>query len=693
MSRSTANNSDLILYSVRNDGFAHTLFMIASAKVAPALRQFSRIRIDRPEHLVGIVRLNDFFREDGEAHEYVNSYEGIYQLLMVARVIGVEDEYIARAIHNIHADSLLSSCDLGYLWLLNRECPLLGNIPYYLKQVKTSDDYKRLIVDIAAILRNDSVQLVEAMCYFESINFASLFDNVDTETLQTCQLLDTFRRITASEVMLINPFAIEDYFRYAPQTGGAWSIPKYATKLRPGDRTIVSKADALRCFQEFTFGILDKPVQGAGTFPWDNVVVSGGSLALILDPTVDISRARQSDLDLFVHGKNHDERLRVLQELLRWFDGPDTYYAIIGCVVSVYIVGMKRKIQIVSSISNSKYEVIGRFDTSHVQWCYVDGDFYGTPAACESLRTRRTRCVKLGRAKAARFVKAMVRGYSVAHSDELRDHFNMDALVDPTNNITAQAIRDMSGWYYPERMPELDSDEEEAFIMNRVEKDAGATAVCRNSVDVLKYVVVGGNFDVDYKPLDYTTFNPANICPIHFGRYGPARSLRTIRGYAKVQSGRVRVRSVIMGEVYIEIEVDNPDPQGYAVFCANIDSVVCPGATAVYPCNDERIVMRVSQQQAKTLAVNGGTMLYNQRGLPMDIMSELRQGDDVIVTFAICAARGPRGIAVDFNVTRVIKFTPHGGAPAADSASSASSESEETLSDTDSDDGNIGYTD
>lgn len=112
---------------------------------------------------------------------------------------------------------------------------------------------------------------------------------------------------------------------------------------------------------------------------WDNVILAGGLINLLLHKSLLDNNVSNYDIDLFIYGTKKEKKNK-LKELLKFFSikNKNVYYVFrTKNIVEVYIPD-KPTIQIILSSKFTIDSILLNFDLSHVKVCYDGKTFYGT---------------------------------------------------------------------------------------------------------------------------------------------------------------------------------------------------------------------------------------------------------------------------------------------------------------------------
>lgn len=164
---------------------------------------------------------------------------------------------------------------------------------------------------------------------------------------------------------------------------------------------------------------------GAVKFPWTNVVIAGGFVVHLITHARWLpleAATRGMDVDLWVTGcVDADGTLRLVSPVIEYFVQWCWYHKRklhmhkkTSAVLTLQIEGVPMHIQIVACKQRFAYEVVHRFDLSHLEWIYKDGQIYGSAAAIRACETRISQ-IKGSRRVVyyERVAKALHRGFDV----------------------------------------------------------------------------------------------------------------------------------------------------------------------------------------------------------------------------------------------------------------------------------------
>lgn len=559
-----------------------------------------------------------------------------------------------------------------YMYLVATVFEELVDFRRYFRLANDPFDMVARAVTLKEIKSNSSL-FIGMLKFFHEFKFELCFDmNNDKVQAKIDQLKK--EREKCGHLFLVNPHEHAEFFAHTPNTQDVWSAKAVTVVDRPnaGANTIVDMSTAMTRFNQFTCGAFDKPLNPtlpADTkFPWANVAFAGGGAAKILSADYNAKNARQSDVDIFTIGETFEDRNRVFHQLIQWFDtsklegGARTYYAIRGSVLTIYIKDVQRKFQIVSSNAKNIYDVIGRFDLTHIQWALHQGRFYGTPQAAYAMREKITRFNNVRAIKAYRMVKAMYCGYDVEKSPEIMDKvIDLTSLVeDPTNMQLQTIIREFHGYYYPASMPSYESAEETQHILAMIGKDANATMVTDDPKFAINNVTVSGDFNNNYESISFTTFNAGAIMNKAQGRRVTRLLLRSKHGVMRLTSDFLTVTKTASDDQGITI-IMKSETEPFIEFTKQLEGAVYrmfrPGGVTHKLFNDAReTTFKIPRYSLDAQITRGFSCIRNQRGMALNIEEDVKVGDRIQIMFIIEIIMEEDKRQVNLKPIKFIKF-------------------------------------
>lgn len=526
----------------------------------------------------------------------------------------------------------------------------------------------------APVYTDNPLLYLGLITYYKTFDFNTCFNENNDEVQKKVELL-TKQRNDLSELFLVKPYEyLEPYLRLAPSNEDVWSCEDISVvqKGEYGTPAVVDAATLKQRFSEFTLGVFDKsPNPNAKPFPFANVAFAGGSIAKLVSTNYNEKNAKQSDIDMFIFASSYAERSRVFEEVLDWFKSVDsegrseTYYAIIGSVVSVYIKNKARKFQIISINSSTPFDVINHFDMTHIQWCIVDGVLQATPEACLTLCNKVTRFNNTGRVKIERLIKALHCGYSI-HKDKdvIAKYIDITNLIeDPDSQQLKRCVRGLYGYYYPYSQPAMDFEEEKQYHLCMIEKDSNATLVTDDPKFVLNNITIGGNFENDYESILFSTFNPAVVITGVAGNRVPKVTIKSKQGIIRLTTPIFKTQKVAVSDEGIVISVRVEDE--FREFCRVLETqvfrMIRNGAVSKHILTDENILtFKIPKYRLTAQQTRGVSCFRSQRGAPLNIEEDLVEGDDIQALFIINIVNDDDGDKyVELSPVKFVKYQKH----------------------------------
>jgi hypothetical protein len=495
-------------------------------------------------------------------------------------------------------------------------------------------------------------EYIDMLDFFTTYDLSLCFDGNNDEVQTKIELLKKDRKALWKQFM-IDPHTpyLADYFKHRICTLPVWSCTGISALPEPviGDNSLCDFETATLRVAEFTHNqFTDKVVKGTTVkFPHANVIFAGGAMAKLLAHKYDAKNARQSDVDLFIFAPTFAERSKVFEQVINWFDTfnttKTTYYALRGSVTTIYIKDLPRKFQIISMNSSTPYDVIGHFDTTHIQWCLWEGRFYGTAGSCLSMCDKVTRFNNTGKIKMERLIKALHCGYSIHKNERVLEVCDISKIIeDPESMQLKKMIRDLYGWYYPVSnnlfgSNGMDSEEELQHILCMIEKDANATIVTNNPIVVFNNITISGNFENDYESILYSTFNPVLIVARPLNNGMRRVRVRSKHGDVRLTTNIMKVTSVTNTDQGVEIKVTVED--AFREFCTQLETTVfhmfAAGNVNKHVLTDGILTFEITRYQIEMQQKSGVSCFRTQRGAALNIEEDLHVGDDIQVLFSV----------------------------------------------------------
>jgi hypothetical protein len=599
----------------------------------------------------------------------LSSHLEVMMVVNTARSIGLKDEKLYSGSFKGWTESRewVNLRLPEYMWVVWTMIEELVDFRKYVRLAHNPFDMVLRTLELPEV-KSDPANLFRAMMYFSEFKLELCFDmNNDKVQSHLTRLRADLER--TREHFLIDPHVHTGYFAATESAEEKWNCSQISavSPPSPGACTIVDMDTANERFLAFTCGLFKAPLNPRAViqFPWDNVVFAGGGATKILSADYNPKNARQSDVDLFIIGTTFEERKKALDEVIEWFNtfGEErsrSYYAIRGSVITIYVSGVNRKVQLISSNAKNVYEVIGKFDLTHIQWGMWRGRYYGTPQAAAAMRSKVTRFSNTRMIKPYRLIKAMTCGYSVEKSREICESIiDITSIVEGDNEQLQGILRDFHGYYYPTPLPDYDPEDELKHILAMICKDANASMATNDPSFVRQNVVVSGNFNDSYESISFTTFNPGLIMNKGQGRRITSTMVKTRHGTMRLTSDFLTIKRVVANEG-ISITMSAPSDQ-FIEFTklleGNVYRMFRQGGVTRKLFNESReITLTIPQHSVDAQISRGFSIIRNQRGLPLNIEEDLHPGDKVQFMFLVEMLMTDQVRAVNLKPIKFIKY-------------------------------------
>jgi len=408
----------------------------------------------------------------------------------------------------------------------------------------------------------------------------------------------------------------------------------------PALQSITNAATFAERFHEFTFGLFQKSLNpnAPKRFPWHGVVCAGGAIASLLESSS--APSASSDIDIFIL-KSHDTDRR-LHRIVEWFASPDTYFAVRGSVVSIYICGVPRVFQIVCGDFRSMYEVLARFDFSHVQWA-VDSTLMptGTGRAVRAFYRRATKMYMRRKSSFPRSVKALSRGYDIIVCDTSRALFENGQIEDLqrfTQNVQ-QCLIDSQAYWHPPASASTDVAARVRTVA-MIRKFEHTLLVLTDVDDVCGACIVGANFDNGYCVPSISKFDVRGVKNARGIRETFCGSIYGLGGRIELETPALTVATSTLsdsGDFSFRLIADDALKQFVEnIVCGELMRLHLPEGTKYTPLltKNGEITMQFSASKLEAAEQFQRDLLVNSDGTTNPMLT-LAAGDSVQVAFTI----------------------------------------------------------
>jgi len=563
-----------------------------------------------------------------------------------------------------------TSFDVRFIYLINQIVPGCVDFNHYAMSCLAAG---RNIYAATSQKLYTAVETVEMLIWYDSFDIKSLFtaNNKEVQT-QISTLLE--QKTECKKNYLLDPTESDDMFKFTNMNLSEdqyWKADGISLVKKPafGERTMATYQQFLRNFQHFTGGIFDKSpnpeIDSFQQFDWSGVCIAGGSgLQMMEEPYLP---KRSSDIDLFIYGPNAKQSSKKIQYLLNWFSSPKTYFGVIGSVISVYIVDYPRVIQIVCSNDSCIYDIISRFDLSHIQWAIskstlaeeqklIEGtkearrnrrnqqeepatmskdlNVFATPHAMYSMRNKISTIRNSNRLNLARYIKTLFRGYSIDKRHSIiqnEKEFDLDTLL--KNNLSDYK-RDYYTYYTPtsDSIKDMSEEEAEQYILGMITVHSNCNIISKDTILINNSVVPFGNFD--YGSSSFVNFKP-EIIKVSRNRICQDKHGKKIT----LQSSICKVYDIMLEESSMTVLLETTDPD-FIKFLSLLDTEVY-GMMQRHDNDNKRPVLFVKDKRNLFKVVVGkfkldnGSIFKNDQNEELNIAEDLEKDQDVKVIFNI----------------------------------------------------------
>lgn len=509
---------------------------------------------------VGINMLREFLLFGKTMAEFEDrSHHDILMFVYAALALGYQPaDIIAYSVEPSRDEMWTRRRGIEYLPHVGRLIPELFNPRYYFLKTQfpfggVQSAYNNYLLGG----KSDVKSLTIGLGWLQKFNLESLFVETNARTIQRLgelrkQRADAFRGVLVE----LTDEVVSQFKRVRPAVAPEIDATKYPilydedSRVPLGETTVCGSTQAARNFTAFTCGVFDQIFAFA---PMNNMIVAGNSTRQCIEPRFRPKAA--SDCDIFIYGDSPEIRKQAVTQLLQAFAetfGSRVYYATVGCVVTVYITGVNRKFQIVCGWFNSAYDVINRFDLSHIQvgaiWTGESATptFIMTVQCARALTTYTSEVWNTDQLRTERVMKAVYNGFDVestAHFSTI--HIDVKSSLE-SDKLCGDAIEQFCAYYYPPSGTPT-SRGESANIARQIKNDCKGTAVYTNVTELLGTLKLDGEFNSVYGTKAWTEFD-VNQVGLVTPKYRGTTVIKTIGNANRFRSGMLSVVSAVVGD-------------------------------------------------------------------------------------------------------------------------------------------------
>ncbi len=226
--------------------------------------------------------------------------------------------------------------------------------------VLSLDDFKKKLLDVSTIdgyysLSNDLIKMKGIDLTFDE--YLDLFDlwKVNLEEFDNEKLLNVF-----------------DFdLSYQP-----YQSVFYDNRSLIKKDTVQTLYEFKQTMKEYSYGLIDeKFISKLGYLGWNDIVLAGGFVLNCLHKFDHVS----SDIDFFVSGRMAFQT--ILDQLINQLEKmgyKNILYGYSKCIVTLFVVGYKRNIQIIHTDKSSNYDMIYNMHLDYIRCLFNGWSVYGT---------------------------------------------------------------------------------------------------------------------------------------------------------------------------------------------------------------------------------------------------------------------------------------------------------------------------
>lgn len=575
-------------------------------------------------------------RQLADFDEYINGFQDDVPIVPLANIM----------VTNVHSCGQSVSHDSD-----RHEMPPPSGLETYM--AAPSSNPWDFLPEAKNLLQIDDWTYVESLSFYAAYNVDYAFTTGDEATRALIKQYNIMRDVY-SEHMLICPYDLKNYFTYTPDTREVWkctALNMNTLKLQYGESTLAPEDVALERLEKFSCGYVTRDTR------LRNCIFAGGMPTRVLNADYNVATARKSDGDAFVLGPDNEAKYDAFKQVASHFETPGTFYAVRGSLVNTYILDVPRKFQLISGNHTNAWQVLTKFDTTHIQWMFADGKFYGTPAACRSLRYKIAEPAAIHKVQADRMIKTLCLGYDIAYTPELITKCDIGDLIHDKNNLRVRNIlKDMHKYYYPRSEADVPLDEQMPHLKAMIGEDSKCSNIVMTAEECANAVQIGGSFENGYDMMAYATFDVTSIENKFVGTKRTVLYRRS--GAISLISDRCEVLDVSAGDnVIITLRIND---QFQEFLTRVLDGIVYAQFVRASPtrklcAGDGTTVIVIKAFKYEMQGRVGFSIMKNQRGDPLDIKDDLRAGDEIQFMFKVVVMNTLAERCMELDITKILK--------------------------------------
>lgn len=618
------------------------------------------------------------------------SHKQVYTLLLIHNKImgGYKIDSLADFTQN---ESWVKLMNPEYLYLIYRLAPTYVDYKTFFLKVEKPFSHVVETMKLLDVVADPKLQL-EIVKFYDEFSVKSLFDSYNDAVESHIKNIKR-SLVEVCDYLLVNPYGLS--MTYQPTTSKVWPTTSVdiITQRTVGQNVMCNYNTFIDRFHKYTCGLIKKSVNPGlidKQFPWGDkncgAIISGSSALMMIEANETITP--RSDIDIFIYGRDPVSRVKLFDELLKWFYLPGkTFYSTeggTGAVKSVYIVDVPRKFQIVNTAYTHPYQIINRFDLSHIQWLVLDckqfnvqkmtsGIYpFGTHYAIQAMRTQTSEYRNPKNVKTERIVKTMIQGYDLAYDEYINNNvLNIDHFLSADNKSSIQQIKqDIHKWFLPVSIAGVDQNTFNDHVRGMIIATSKASDVATELKMAMKNISAGSSFIDGYESSTCTNFSSDRVY-IRGGvvQWKMTYDIMDRNGKITLTSNELVVKEVVTGDggITITLTSDNIFKGFVEILETHVFRLFSNRNLTKHIINNNEIKLTVTDAQCQRQMRDIKPLLRDKLGKCLSLGEDLNKDDKVQFVFTMTASLADVR-CINLVPTRFIKCNPREFAPAVASA-------------------------
>jgi hypothetical protein len=589
------------------------------------------------------------------------SHKQVYTLLLIHdKIIG---GYKIDSLNDFTQDAQwVKLMSPEYLYLIYRLAPTYVDYKTFFLTVEKPFSHVATTMGLIDVVADSKLQLEIAKFYGE-FSIKSLFDSYNDAVESH---IKNIKRSLAEvfDYLLISPYGLP--MTYQNSTDKVWPATSI-DNVKPrvvGQNVMCNYNTFIDRFHKYTCGLIKKSINPGlidKQFPWGDkncgAVISGSAALMMIEANETITP--RSDIDIFIYGRNPVDRVKLFDDLLKWFYLPGkTFYSTeggTGAVKSVYIVDVPRKFQIVNTSYIHPYQIINRFDLSHIQWLVLDCKQFniqkmtngihpfGTHFAIQAIRTQTSEYRNPRNVKTERIVKTMIQGYDLAYDEYINnDVLNIDHFLSDDNKSSIQQIKqDIHKWFLPVSIAGLDQNMFNDHVRGMIIATSKASDVATELKTAMKNISAGSSFIEGYEASTCTNFSGDRVY-IRGGivQWKMTYDIMDRNGKITLTSNELVVKEVVTGDggITVTLATDTIFKSFVEILETNVFRLFSNRNLTKHIINSNEIKLNVTDAQCQRQMKDIKPLLRDKLGKCLSLSEDLNKDDKVQFVFTMTAS-------------------------------------------------------